>query len=262
MTWGNTNYSNNVPEWVQQMAAVGGYTANVQDNHGNTVYGLPAAKVQNTHHTAHGGWVHVTKGTGGVVSFTVSAAGSNVYANGETVTVSNATSNAVGSILTNNTGNVVSVSVVSGGGGWVNSSVVATAFNQEKHLVNLAVGGTPTGYANSDVIVASNGTINATATVVTNSTGGFVTANVTITSSGLWANSKANSHVSFAVANSSGGVSGGSGATFTANIGWTGASANLVPVVGGRSGRIFYETLDAHGSMAANGAGGEWTNLP
>lgn len=231
-------YTNTTVSAFVSKQVVGTFGANTQD----------MANTQVSNKGAAAGWQLVRRGTGDIASITVTAAGSG-FANGETITIANGTVNAIGTITTNATGNMVSVFVTQSGAGWVNSTVANTSFNREKHMVNITVGGTPTGYSNTDTIVASNGTINATATVVTNATGGFVTANVTITNPGLWANTKANTDVSFTVIAANGSVSAGSGATFTANIG-SSTGGTVTVTVGGRAGRIMTETLVAAKSIA------------
>jgi hypothetical protein len=94
------------------------------------------------------------------------------------------------------------------------------------------------GYTNGNIVTVSNGTVNATATVSTNSTGGSLT--LTLTNSGRgFINTSA---IAVAVANSTGGSTGvGTGATFTVAL-------------GGRAGRRHVETLVAMGSMTGDAA--------
>jgi hypothetical protein len=90
----------------------------------------------------------------------------------------------------------------------------------------ISVGGT--GFANTDLVKVSGGEVNASATVSTNATGGIAT--LTITAGGLGFMNVSTSTVAFT--NSTGGASAGSGAT-------------VVPILGGRAGRIHYECLVA-----------------
>src|SRR6266566_6446860 len=95
-----------------------------------------------------------------------------------------------------------------------------------KHLATLTVTGSTTGFSNTDVInvtpaAAGQGTRKATASISTNSIGGFVNSGITITSIGLFANAETNATVVISVANSTGGVSGGSGQTFAQTIAGT-----------------------------------------
>lgn len=84
-----------------------------------------------------------------------------------------------------------------------------------------------------------------------------------ITNPGLWGNTAANGSVVFTVRNANGGVSVGTGATFTANIGYTGTGANVtVAAIGGRAGRVTKECLVAMGSMTTANAASNYANLP
>lgn len=90
------------------------------------------------------------------------------------------------------------------------------------------VGGT--GYANTDLIKVSGGSVNAAGTLVTNSTGGITATTLTNGGSGF-INVSAST---VAVTNATGGASGGSSGTFTLTL-------------GGRAGRVAYETIVAGG---------------
>jgi hypothetical protein len=100
--------------------------------------------------------------------------------------------------------------------------------------VSVTAGGT--GYANSDLIRVSGGTVNAAGSITTNATGGISSIVITNPGSGF-VNVSAST---VAVTNSTAGASAGSGATFTLNL-------------GGRAGRVSYETIVA-GSISSNGA--------
>jgi hypothetical protein len=69
------------------------------------------------------------------------------------------------------------------------------------------------GYANSDYVLISGGTLNATANIVTNASGGITRLNITNTGYGF------TTTPSFAVKKSDGSASGGTSAAFTATIG-------------------------------------------
>ena len=69
------------------------------------------------------------------------------------------------------------------------------------------------GYANSDYVLISGGTLNATANIVTNVSGGITRLNITNTGYGF------TTTPSFAVKKSDGSASGGTSAAFTATIG-------------------------------------------
>lgn len=96
--------------------------------------------------------------------------------------------------------------------------------------ITISAGGT--GYANTDTVKVSGGLTNAAATLTTNATGGITS--VTITSGGTGFTNVSSSTV-----------------TITTSGGTT---ANLVPILGGRAGRIQNEVLVAFGSMTANGS--------
>lgn len=106
--------------------------------------------------------------------------------------------------------------------------------------ITITAGGTT--YANGDVVTVSGGTINATATITTNSTGGVASLAIAEHGRGF----KAGSPV-VAVANSTVGATTGSGAT-------------LAPVLGGRAGRVQMETLVAFSSISGDGT--DDTTLP
>jgi hypothetical protein len=94
--------------------------------------------------------------------------------------------------------------------------------------VSIVAGGT--GYSNGDVLTfaaTGTGTVNATATVSTNSTGGITSLAITNPGAGF-----TNTLVYGTFANSTGGSTGGS-------------TANVAGNIGGRAGRVSYETLVA-----------------
>jgi hypothetical protein len=190
------------------------------------------------------GWQMRVAGEGPLLS--VTASGGNTFANGETIAMGNGGAAGVLTITANATGNIGSVAVTSGGR-FVNGSVITYTFQRQKHLLSITVGVTPTGYNNTDVIVASNGIVNGAATILTNSTGGFVTANLTLTNVGLWANNVANNTVVITALAANGAASNGTSATFTANLVTSagGAVNTTSSVLGGRAGRVTYETLVA-----------------
>lgn len=256
--FGNVDQSNNAPTWKHLESTSNALAANLYAN--TTVSGVVNLQVvgiygaddsETTGGVAAPGWIKVIKGTGGVTAFTVTAAGS-AYGNGETVTVSNGAANATGVIATNATGNVVSVAVSNPGAGWVNSTMTSIAFNGEKHMLNVTVSAGGSGYANTDVVVSSNGLVNGQHTVTTNTTGG-ITAVTVGSNTGLWGNTAGNTTVVFTILNANGVNSAGTSATLAANIG-KGSSATLTVTLGGRAGRKHYETLVAISSMSGSGS--------
>jgi hypothetical protein len=102
--------------------------------------------------------------------------------------------------------------------------------------VTITAGGV--GYSNTDLLKVSGGGVNAAATLATNSTGGITS--VTFTNNGSGFKSVATSTV--AVSNSTGGATAGSNAAFTV-------------VLGGRAGRVHYETLVAMKNLTSNSPG-------
>lgn len=221
------------------------------------VFGVSATEQANNktnakEHGAHAGWNLRRAGTGPVVSFTITGAGSDL-ANGETIRVSNGSTNAVGTVTTNATSNMVSVAVTTGGVGFTNTAMAVVAFDRQKHLSAITVTGSTSGYSNTDVIVASNGTSNGAATISTNATGGFVNGGITITNIGLFGNTAANGTVVLAVLAANGSASPGTGATLVANL-VASSTGNVSITLGGRAGRVHYETLVAMGSLGAQTA--------
>jgi hypothetical protein len=105
-------------------------------------------------------------------------------------------------------------------------------------IVSVGYTGTATGYNNTDVITVASPVAggNASVTVSTNSTGGALVLTIVTPGFGFTA---VNADANVSIANSTGGTSDGSGATFTA-------------VAGGRAGRVHYETLVAMGSLGTN----------
>lgn len=101
-------------------------------------------------------------------------------------------------------------------------------------LASLVITAAGKGYANGDVITINAGTggTNATATVATSPLGNVTSVSITSVGAGF----KTTAPTGITVANSTGGATAGTLATFTA-------------AVGGRAGRVQYETLVAMGSQ-------------
>lgn len=102
-------------------------------------------------------------------------------------------------------------------------------------VLSLAITAGGTGYANTDTLrftAAGTSTVNATATLSTNTAGGITAVTLTNAGKGF-----TNTTVFAAFANSTGGVSAGT-------------SANVAASVGGRAGRVAFETLVAMGSIS------------
>lgn len=271
--WGNVDNANGQPKYVQALTRTGPQgsgKANKAANNaalfnnvtplsfgGNNVVGSFAVTTQEFANTsspewaypAHVGWQMRIEGTGGVASAT--GIGGSGFANGETVTVSGAGGNGTLVVSANATGNLAGFSVSTPGYGWPNNTSVTTTFNREMHLASVTVSVGGTGYSNTDVITASNGSINATATPTTNATGGITSVAVSNTK-GIWPAGSANSVVAFSFKAANGAASAGSGATLTAGLG-TSTGGTPTVVLGGRAGRIQYETVVAMGSITSTG---------
>ena len=102
-------------------------------------------------------------------------------------------------------------------------------------VLSLTIANGGSGYANTDTLrftASGTGTVNATATLTTNSTGGITAVTLTNAGAGF-----TNTTVYAAFANSTGGSSAGT-------------SANVAATVGGRAGRTSYETLVAMGTIS------------
>ena len=179
-------------------------------------------------------------------TLTLSASSATVNI-GETATVT---------ITTNAAGLISSLALTDPGYGFTNVASLTVTFNREKH-VTAVTGNTNAavvGYDNTSIVVISNGTVNATASLSTNATGGL--SSVTVTSKGLFANTKTAGQLAFTVGNSSSnstftGTTGIVGNTstataFSATLG-TSSSGSLTGLItlGGHAGRIQYESLVA-----------------
>lgn len=237
----------------------------------NSTGGITSVTILNT----GAGFVNVASTTttgaaNGIASFTVTAAGAG-FNNGDVITVSNGTFNAHATVTTNATGNIASAALSDAGRGFsnsLNSVVVITAANGSatgNGISAAAVGTAGGGYNNTDTVVFSNGTVNATATLTTNTAGNLAT--ITMTNVGSGFNGSGNTKVTFLAANGSpsAGTLGVLTPTFrtgtlTVTVG-AGSGATFAVTLGGRAGRVNYETLVAMSSIAA-GAGSNSTQLP
>ena len=289
--WGKLDSANNAPfghGWQGETnafcnALFGNTTSSSFVN--NQVFGIFGVDQTEAGVKARGvtpGWNLVRTGTGPVTGTSVTNVGV-AFATGETIKVSNGSSNGTLTITANGfagnstsnavAGNISSVAVTSGGAGFVTNTGVVFGFNREVHLVGLTVTGTTLGFSNTDTIrVFGNATVaattNATATFVTNSTGGFLTANVTIGNIGLFANGFSNTaaantaNVRIVILASNGSNSAGTGATITANVVPSTSGNVIITALGGRSGRILYENLVVVRSMTNSSADAEDAVFP
>lgn len=111
-------------------------------------------------------------------------------------------------------------------------------------VISISANGTPVGYDNADIIVVKSpaaGGTNATISFTTNATGGALSFTITNPGSGFNLLTVPTSNIS--VTNATGGTAAGNAAT-----------NNFTVTVGGRAGRISYETLVAMGSLGAQTA--------
>jgi len=248
----NTDYNlfaNDTPNAFLNNMAVGVFGVSVNAMANNTAQA-------SADQPAHAGWNLRRAGTGGIATAVI--ASGSLFANGETITLSNGTSNALLTITTNSSGNATSLAIgasggtIVGGGGWVNTTMVARTFNREKYFANVRTTGTGLAYDNTSIVVVSNGSsINAyTSNLVTNATGGLVNTSFTTASVGLFSKTQTNAGLQFAVTKYD-------GTTATGNVSTTGFSGLVVNssggavtlTLGGRAGRVHTETLVAMGSL-------------
>lgn len=104
-------------------------------------------------------------------------------------------------------------------------------------VASLAIGDGGTDYANADTITITGGTINATANLSTNSTGGIISISNLRGGAGFENTADANVEITTS----------------------TGSGANLVVTLGGRANRVSYETLVA---LKITGDGSDDTQFP
>ncbi len=246
--WKNTNEANSAPKYKvvesQANATVSVGTGPLFNNttvdairEGQAIglFGANVAETSANKKIPHPGWHLVRQGTGSVDSVIVANGGTG-YGNLATGSISGGTDAATLVVTTNGSGAITSVTFTERGGGFTNASTVTYPANA---VATFTIGG-GAGYANGETVLVSNGVVNAHGTVVTDANGkitsialesagrGFSTANdatVTITTA-----NGTNGNVSVAT------ISGGSGASFTVKL-------------GGRAGRVHYETLVAMNSL-------------
>jgi hypothetical protein len=215
------------------------------------------------------GWKIRRAGEGGIKSAPTGANG--VFTNGEFVIVSGGSANGRLKVTTNATGNLVSTSLVTPGS-FPNTSVLVYTFERDQHLGGgavLTVALPGASYSNGDLLTVANGFVNAVFVVTTNAAGNIASLAINAAASGpggagLWGNAGTFGgfgNLVFSFANSSGGASLGSGATFSAaNLQTsTGGGINTASVaLGGRAGRVHYETV----AVVKGIANGSSTLLP
>lgn len=189
----------------------------------------------------------------GIYGVTINSGGTN-FSVGDLITFSNGQINATATVASTKATNgaINSVTFTSGGRGFVNTAdtvVATTSTSRTCYQGNIVAGGTL--YANTDTVKFSNGTINAQATVTTNTTGGITSLTFSNGGGGFINNTATAVTINTAT---------GSGATITA-ITATGSGSNLTPTIaaganltltitlGGRAGRVHNECLVALSSL-------------
>ena len=220
------------------------------------------------------GWALRTAGEGQITSF--NALNGSFFANGETAVVSNGNgANATLVITTNATSNLASVTVTGGATPTyaVNTAAVVT-FTREKHVANLNFSNSTAlvGVGNSNVInfvISNTGLsygVNAIGSFTSNSTGGITNTQTQAVvwsgaNIGLFANNQTNTAVVVTFTNANGTVITGTYVATANLVGSTGGTISA-KTLGGRAGRVTYETLvvDRHinataTSSVANSAG-------
>lgn len=285
--WGNTaTQASNTPKWGQMLITAGSGKSNRSSNNtamfqnsspenfaksghnpfqSSGVFAASAAQLANTSGESRkiraAGWQLREAGEGPIVSISVTGSSGNT-ANGEVILFTNGGAglvNAYGVITTNSSGNMVSVVIGPAasfsnsiqGGRFTNSSVIATSFVREKHLLTISVTAAgSSGYTNGDIVQAGNGFSNGYGTITTNGSGNLASVAVGTNSSGLglWPNNVANNVVTFSVPSPANGSA--TGGTFTANL-ITSAGGTVSVTLGGRAGRVQYECLVGMGSLTA-----------
>jgi len=124
-------------------------------------------------------------GLGTLTTLSINSAGNTIYSNTDIITISNVATNAICNLTTTSTGNLESIQVVSAGFGFSDTetaliTVANSSGGNVRHVnsriitdVNYTANGL--AYTNADYIEISStsATINATANLVTNATGGI-----------------------------------------------------------------------------------------
>lgn len=276
--WKNLDQANHAPKFVAMSINEGaGAAAKAANNtalYGNVtvgafknnmaigVFAASIAELANNSgegkKTAAPGWQLRRAWSGPIVGVAIANTGAT-FANGETALLSGGSVNATATLTTNSTGGLTSASVSGSKGTFTNVSSIVVAFNREKHAANVLVTG-GSGYLNTDTLRVSNGTVNATATISTNSTGGFQNATITLTNVGLFANNQTNAALVVTALAANGSPSVGTGATLTATLA-NSTNGGLTPSLGGRAGRVHYECLVVQRTIA-NNANATNTYLP
>lgn len=233
------------------------------------------------------GWV-VRRAFEGPI-LTVVAANGTPFANGETVLISGGSSNAVISLVANATGNLASGTILNPGL-FPNTSGMTITFNRERHVEGLYIGANTAAFtnlpaANAPVTVTvsntgnsfavGSGGVTAVGVFVSNIATGITNTRLnTITWTGantppfangtgfwgLFSNNQTNTAVVIVFTNANGQViANGTPSSLAANlIPSTGGNVHAT-LLGGRAGRVQYETLVST-KYIANGGTANSTN--
>ena len=219
------------------------------------VFGVSSGEMVNAASAGitHTGWNLRRQGTGPLVSAVVSNTGTD-FRTGETAVVTGPTGsvNAALTFTANSTGSLTAVAVTNSGAGFNNTSSMTVSFNREKRLIAFVVTGTPAGYSNTDTIRVSNGTVNATGTLVTNAAGEFASGDTTVVLEGQFAQAQVSGNLVFEVLAANGAASNGTGVVVSGTL-QNSADGSVTLTLGGRAGRVHWETLVA-GSITSDGS--------
>lgn len=144
--WGKNDTANNAPKWKNVIAVADGTRGNTlfanttpnafMNNATIGIYGVDLAHAN--HNGAGPGWIMESQFTGPVIGYVVANGGLG-YTNADSVTVSNGTVNATGTLVTNATGGVVSVTPVANGAGFTNNSILHIALTSSSNTAAGAV---------------------------------------------------------------------------------------------------------------------------
>lgn len=240
--WGVSNH-NKVANTGNQTAFFGNTTVGAFDNGAAEAvgqFGVDTAEMGATDGPAHAGWVERTEGVGEIESITVSDGGTN-FANGDPFVVTAETGvDGFGTVVVSanviteanlaDVAPLLSFIIVDGGDDYANGDAVevvaSIGANASGNVVTTSNVITAVTIANNGGYFIDGPTINITTGAGTN---GDITAVLGLAVHGLYKE----------------------GPTITVTTG-AGSGETLVGVVGGRAGRVNYETLVAMGSMTGD----------
>jgi len=204
----------------------------------------------------------VTNSAGKYVSSIYQTGTATGYNNTDYAVVSNSANyvNALFTLATNSTGGTVVFTPSRYGtfaGATTNTQTVVTVYAANGAATNgtgLTLQGNLTsaiiGYANTDYVLISNGTVNATANIATNSTGGTLT--FTVNAVGVFAYNQTNTALVVVAYAANGTLSNGGGAILTANL------VNAVPINFNNTDFVVVSngTVNGYANISTNATGG------